>query len=94
MSSTCRNPASRGQHSIVYVAIEAGYSSTIIGNTIRNHTNGIGHIIASMAIIGIYIEDCGDQGGAAGCGYGVYCGVDDQDALICCLILYFGTVMR
>jgi len=85
-------PVGRGNHSTVFPAIEAGYGSTIIGNTIRNHTNGVGHIMPGMRIIGNTFEDCGDQGGAASVGLGFIIGIDDQEALFTAAT-YFGTVI-
>ncbi|MFA5025403.1 MAG: hypothetical protein WC503_02780 [Candidatus Shapirobacteria bacterium] len=84
-------PAGRGAHSTWHQAIEAGFGSAVIGNTIRNHTNGVS-IMPGQRVIGNTFESCGDQGGAAGVGMGYLVGSDDQGALFTATT-YFGTVI-
>lgn len=67
-------PVGRGQHPAFFQAIEAGYNSTVIGNVVRNHTNGFGQVMPYQRIIGNTFEGCGDQGGAAGAGNGFVIG--------------------
>lgn len=63
-------PVGRGQQSNFFQGIETGYNSTVIGNIVRNHTNGVGHVMPNMRVIGNFFIDCGDQGGGAGVGMG------------------------
>jgi hypothetical protein len=63
-------PAGRGQQANFFQAIETGYNATVIGNIVRNHTNGVGNIMPNMRVIGNFFIDCGDQTGLGAVGMG------------------------
>jgi hypothetical protein len=60
-------PAGRGQQVNFYQAIESSCDNVIIGNIIRNHTNGIGAFLKNCIVSGNQFYNCG-QTGAVGLG--------------------------
>ena len=63
-------PVGRGMQGDFFQAIESSFGTSIIGNIIRNHTNGVSNVAQDQRIIGNYFIDCGDQGAGATTGMG------------------------